>query len=92
MYAAQFNGITITQKREFFARTASGKSWQKKPYNSTTETIPAQNYINAAGFPWKGDRVERGYTYAGYIPIRITSTSPDGNAKCVWTWSLRLDS
>ena len=86
---SSFDGIQIIQTRSMYSRTPSGY-WKKKPDSSITEEIPAAWYCNATNFPWKGDRTERGYTYAGYIPTKITSTSPDSQQKCVWEWSFRL--
>lgn len=93
MYEAQFTGIKITQTRCIFARTASGKSWSKRPETTTTEEITARMYMNVCDpkYRWNGDRVERGYTYAGYLPIKVSNVSPDGNKKCVWSFRLDLE-
>ena len=75
MYVSDFDGITITMRKDWFRRTAGG-NWQRKPWKTTTEEITAEQYINTITHPWRGDRTERGYTYAGYIPVKITNVEP----------------
>jgi hypothetical protein len=75
--------ITLTKSR--YTRTASGKSWKSKPDEHTTETITTQFYSNCVtAVPFFGDRVQFNYTPAGYIPVRITSTSPDNSTKIIY--------
>lgn len=90
MYESKFAGIAITQTRKLFYKTASGKSWKSKPETIATEQISAKQYICAVENRLHGDRYERGYTYAGYIPLKITSFRPDGNAKMVYEYSFKL--
>lgn len=83
-------GMTITKTVETYHLTASGKSWKKNPDNVNTETVNEQHYRNYVdsvsffnGFGGGTCRAERGYTYAGYIPVRITTISPDRQTKLV---------
>ena len=74
-------GYTITMTENRY--TLGGrKGFPKKPQESITETITARQYacyITSIGF-FK-DRVTKGYTAAGYIPTKLTCTSPDGTLK-----------
>ena len=43
-----------------------------------------EQYLNCiTSIPFFRDRVEKGYTPYGYVPIKLTSYSPDGNEKWV---------
>ena len=80
--------------KEYYTRTESGKSWCSKPYKTETESISGQFYENyIRSIPWfntrtfYGDRsscrAEWNYTWAGYIPTRVTTVSPSGNEKFI---------
>jgi len=85
------DSIIITCTLEHYSRTASGKSWKKVPDSSETEVIPDKhynNYISSIGFfntfgNGASCRAEEGYTFAGYIPIRVTTISPGRDKKIV---------
>lgn len=78
-----------------YAKTESGKSWRKT--DEETETITAEQYCNIVDavpfFRNLGGKeiVSKGYTYYGYIPIQITSISPDRDAKHVYQFSFKLN-
>lgn len=78
------NNVTIHHTKEIYHKSASGRSWKRKPDETTRETITAQNYTNYVtsipffnGFFGGTCRAEMGYTPAGYIPVKITTISPD---------------
>lgn len=76
----------ILCKKETFLRTDSGKSWKKNPEEVKRMVWTPENYNNNLSFvPVFGDRVEWGYTMAGYLPVKITSTRPDGGKKSVFS-------
>ena len=88
---ASFDGVGIYQNRQLFTRTNSGKGWKRKPDESTGyEHITPEQYRNAISWHMRGDRTEYGYTYAGYTPVKITTYSPDGSAKMVFSWYFTL--
>ena len=83
-------GMIITRTIETYHLTDSGKSWKKIPDNVNTETIDERQYRNYVdsvsffnGFGGGTCRAERGYTFAGYIPVRVTTISPDRRTKLV---------
>lgn len=90
MSERDFDGIRITQTRTMYSKTASGKSWKKSPDYVETKEVSANNYINCTQYRWRGDRTEKGYTYVGYIPVKVSSTSPDGKQRCTWSYSFDL--
>lgn len=67
----------------------SGKNWQSKPYQREEKEVDGQFYHNSVAaipvFRSLGgkERVTMGYTFAGYIPVELTSVSPDGAEKVV---------
>ena len=90
-FAISGSSIKITQILEHYSRTASGKSWKKNPDSIEKKEIPAQhynNYVQSIGFfnnfgYGASCRAEHGYTYAGYIPVRVTTVSPGQDQKIV---------
>lgn len=96
MMYASFNGIEIVQKKERYSLTASGRSWKNKPDSVEASEISPEFYKNAVeAVPFfrnmgSFQRVERGYTFAGYIPVKITSISPDKTAKIVYKFFFDL--
>ena len=83
-----------TVTKEYYTRTKSGKSWCSKPYKTETESISGQYYENyIRSIPhfnrkiWWNEhnscRAEWNYTWAGYIPTRVTTISPSGDEKIV---------
>ena len=79
--------ITLTTER--YERTSSGKSWKKNPVESNKSIINSENFKNIiSSIPFfrnlgGSERVTKGYTIAGYIPVELTSISPDKETKIV---------
>ena len=79
----------IVEKEQRFSRTTSGKSWKTKPDSETVRKISYEFYHNIFdAIPFfrnlgGSERVEYGYTYAGYLPTQLTSTSPDRETKII---------
>lgn len=76
------SGYIITRTTSIYSRDASG-NWNTKPDTVTREEItPKQytNYITSVPFfnNWPGAscRVNRGYTDAGLLPVRVITVSP----------------
>lgn len=79
----------ITMIEETYNRTASGKSWSKKGVTITEgEITPKQyaNILNATPF-FKNlggsERIEKGYTIAGFIPFQLTSINPTKDIRVI---------
>ena len=79
--------ITLTTER--YERTSSGKSWKKNPVESNKSIINSENFkniISSISFSRNlggSERVTKGYTIAGYIPVELSSISPDKKTKIV---------
>ena len=79
--------ITLTTKK--YERTSSGKSWKKNPVESNESIINSENFKNIiSSIPFfrnlgGSERVTKGYTIAGYIPVELSSISPDKAIKIV---------
>ena len=91
-------GYKITQIIEHYGRTASGNSWQAKPYQVDEKQITAREYNNYVdscswfnSFPGGSCRAYSGYTYAGYLPIRIVTVAPGRKTKLVARFIIDLD-
>lgn len=80
-----FSGnYVILMEKKTFTRTASGKGWKSKPDEVKRSVFTPTQYNNFLSFvPIWNDRVEKSYTCAGYLPVKVTSTSPDGSTKSV---------
>ena len=85
----RYSYYKITMTETTFEKTESGKSWRKKPVNEVTKEIQFEeyfNYISSVEF-FKNlggyERVEKAYNIAGYIPYRLTSISPNKEAKII---------
>ena len=80
---------TIIEKEQRFSRTLSGKSWKSKADEETIRKVKTDWYHNIFdGIPFfrglgGSERVEYGYTYAGYLPVQCTSISPDRETKVI---------
>ena len=85
----KYSYYKITMIETTFEKTESGKSWRKKPINEVTKEIQFEEYFNYLSsvefFKNLGgyERVEKFYTYAGYIPCRLTSISPNKETKII---------
>lgn len=66
-----------------------GTKWHEKTEEKTVETVPGNYYMNMIdAIPFfrnlgGSERVQMGYTIAGYIPTQLSSISPDGKEKIV---------
>ena len=65
--------LTVTHEK--YHRTPGGR-WQKKPYESKTEVIGAEFYMNIiTAIPLFKDRVSMEYTKYGRIPTELSCVS-----------------
>ena len=72
----------VLRTMEKYHKTASGKSWQKKPYAVDREVFKTKNYEwFIQSIPCFNSRAYWNYTVAGYIPTRVTTVSPDREIK-----------
>lgn len=80
-----FSGdYVILMEKQTFTRTESGKNWKSKPDEVIRKVFTPKQYNNFLSFvPLFNDRVEKSYTMAGYHPVKVTSTCPDGSKKAV---------
>ena len=82
----QYKITLITKKYE---RTSSGKSWKKNPVEIDKEIISPKKFeLIISSIPFFRDlggseRVTKGYTVAGYIPVELSSISPSRETKIV---------
>ena len=82
----QYKIILITKKYE---RTSSGKNWKKNPIEINEEVISPKKFeLIISSIPFFRDlggseRVTKGYTVAGYIPVELSSISPSRETKIV---------
>ena len=85
----KYSYYKITMIETTFKKTESGKSWRKKPVEEVTKEIQFEEYFNYISsvefFKSLGgyERIEKFYTYVGYIPCRLTSISPDKTTKII---------
>lgn len=85
------DGYTITKTVTKYKRTNSGRCWKSKPESVKEEVVGAEHYTNyIQSIPFfnnYGDgaycRAEYGYTYAGYLPVKVTSVSPYQEVKLI---------
>ena len=79
--------ITLITNR--YERTSSGKSWKKNPVEINKSIINSENLKNIiSSIPFfrnlgGSERVTKGYTIAGFIPVELSSISPDKETKIV---------
>ena len=79
--------ITLITKR--YERTSGGKSWKKNPVETDEEIITPKKFeLIISSIPFFRDlggseRVTKGYTVAGYIPVELSSISPSRETKIV---------
>ena len=82
----QYKITLITKKYE---KTSSGKSWKKNPVETNEEIISPKKFeLIISSIPFFRDlggseRVTKGYTVAGYIPVELSSISPERKTKIV---------
>ena len=82
----QYKITLITKKYE---RTSSGKSWKKNPVETDEEVISPKKFeLIISSIPFFKDlggseRVTKGYTVAGFIPVELSSISPSRETKIV---------
>ena len=79
--------ITLITKK--YEKTSSGKSWKKNPVETEEEVISPKKFeLIISSIPFFRDlggseRVTKGYTVAGYIPVELSSISPSRETKIV---------
>ena len=79
--------IILTVER--YEKTSSGKSWKKNPVKTNEEVISPEEFENIiSGISFSrslggSEKVTKGYTIAGYIPVELSSISPDKETKIV---------
>ena len=79
--------ITLITKK--YEKTSSGKSWRKNPVETNEEVITPKKFeLIISSLPFFRDlggseRVTKGYTIAGYIPVELSSISPSRETKIV---------
>ena len=84
--------ITLITKK--YERTSSGKSWKKNPVETNEEVISPKKFeLIISSIPVFRDlggseRVTKGYTIAGYIPVELSSISPEKKTKIVRTFKV----
>lgn len=77
--------------KETYERTESGKSWKKQPVEVERKEVNEEYYNNIFNkstlsfFRGLGgtERVTKGYTIEGYIPVQLTSISPEKETKII---------
>ena len=77
------DSYNVTMKEKRFEKRGR-KTYGKYPVEEKEESITSRQlacYMSSIGF--FGDRVEKAYTKLGYVPIRLTSVSPDKEVKVV---------
>ena len=81
-----------TVKTETFKRSATGKHWKLE--NSSIELITIENarlYENSAEWfknEFSGkEKMARGYTAHGFLPVELISIAPDNLTKIVRTFT-----
>lgn len=92
-------GYKIKMTKFVYFRTESGKSWKSKPETVETATITNDfynNYVNSIPFFNRFGygsycRASYGYTYAGYIPVSITTVSPGRTEKHIVKFSFDFE-
>lgn len=83
------NSFVITFTKKTFSRTGSGRYWKAAADSIESETVTPefyQNYISSIPFfnnfgGRASCRAYKGYTFAGYLPVKVTTVSPDGLKK-----------
>ena len=79
--------ITLITKK--YEKTSSGKSWKNNPVETNEEVITAKKFeLIISSIPFfrhlgGSERVTKGYTVAGYIPVKLSSISPERKTKIV---------
>ena len=84
--------IKLITKR--YEKTSSGKSWKKNPVEINEEVISPKKFeLIISSIPFFRDlggseRVTKGYTIAGYIPVELSSISPSRETKIIRTFKV----
>lgn len=84
-----YESYTITMIEKRYEKTTSGKSWRKNAIEEIEKEIKFDEYFNYLSsvefFKNLGgyERIEKGYTIAGYIPTKLTSISPNKDIKII---------
>ena len=77
--------------KETYIRTEAGKKWGKQPAEVERLAVDEEYYNNIFNKStlnfFKGlggtERIMKGYTIEGYIPVQLTSISPDKTTKII---------
>ena len=77
--------------KETYVKTESGKSWKKQPAEVERIEVDEEYYNNIFNKStlefFKGlggtERITKGYTIEGYIPVQLTSISPCKDTKII---------
>lgn len=85
------NGVVVLMRKETYSRTESGKGWRKNPDEVENIVFDAERYENyVTAIPFFNNfgygaycRASCGYTFAGYIPVSITTVSPNREKKII---------
>lgn len=68
----------ITMTTEMYEKKAGNKTISKKPTETKTEIIDARQFAcYLSGICFFGDRIEKGYTYIGYVVKKMSCYNPD---------------
>ena len=77
--------------KETYKRTEAGKKWGKQPAEVERVEVDEEYYNNIFNKStlefFKGlggtERITKGYTIEGYIPVQLTSISPDKKTRII---------
>ena len=77
--------------KETYVKTESGKNWKKQPVEVERLKVDEEYYNNIFNKStlnfFKGlggtERITKGYTIEGYIPVQLTSISPDKTTRII---------
>ena len=79
----------ITHTRRTYRATGGG--WSYKPAAETAETVSNQFYTNfITSVPFFKSRVKWAQTDCGYLPVELTTISPDGTIKYIDSFNIRI--
>lgn len=80
----------IIMTTEMYERKPENKTFSKKPVETETKVIDVRQYAcYISGIGFFNDRIEKGYTYIGYIVRRMACVNPDRTKKRVTYFSYK---
>ena len=79
------NGGHIIMTTERYEKSPTARYFSNKPKRIEVEEITGKQLLNVySSIGYFSNKVTgQGYTFIGYIPLRITTTGPDRNTKIV---------